>query len=365
MNRASGMRPLVLSVHRWTGLAIGLLILFSAISGMGLAFRIQAEPAVYSKLMTSSRCAQQTPLDQIVANAQAAYPASPAQYVRVYGDPAAPARVRFGGNDTLYVDRCTGKVLGDMNRYHGLFGRIEQFHTMRYWKNGSAFVASWALAFAALLILGGIYIVWPMLRNRPRQTLTLNRRLKRRAWNLNMHRALALYACPLFLLTAFTALPQGFEWVENGLKSLDTTPTAPPPLSTPSTGKRISLEQAYQSADRIWPQAQEMLIQIPRNPNEPYEIFAIAREAWHANARSYLYLDAWSGKTLSLRPYGQLGIGSKIYFTAISLHTGMPFGVPGQLALFLSALALTFVIYGGYASFLRSKLPKRNATPLA
>jgi uncharacterized iron-regulated membrane protein len=109
-------------------------------------------------------------------------------------------------------------------------------------------------------------------------------------------------------------------------------------------------------------QAQEMLIQIPIEPDAPYEIFAVAKDAWHANARSYLFLDAYSGKTLSLRPYEQLGIGSKIYFTAISLHTGMPFGILGQLILFLSALALTLVIYSGFASFIRSKRNKPATT---
>jgi uncharacterized iron-regulated membrane protein len=164
------------------------------------------------------------------------------------------------------------------------------------------------------------------------------------------------------LLSALTALPQGFEWVENALYRLDAAPTPPPPLSAQSAEERIPVEQAYQTANRQWPQAQEMLIQIPIEPDAPYEIFAVAKDAWHANARSYLFLDAYSGKTLSLRPYEQLGIGSKIYFTAISLHTGMPFGILGQLILFLSALALTLVIYSGFASFIRSKRNKPATT---
>ena len=217
----------MLSVHRWTGLTIGLLLLCSALSGMGLAFRAQLEPAAYTTLMTSTRCGQQAPLDLLVANAEAAY-GGKAKYIRFFGDSSVAARVRFDDNDTLFVDRCSAKVLGEMNRYSGIFGSVEQFHTMRYWKIGSAFVASWALLYALIAIGFGIYLVWPMLRKRWRMALTLNRKLKRRAWSVNLHRTAALYASPIFLMTALTALPQGYELVETGLIGLDATPPAPP-----------------------------------------------------------------------------------------------------------------------------------------
>ena len=107
----------------------------------------------------------------------------------------------------------------------------------------------------------------------------------------------------------------------------------------------------------LWPEAAETLIQIPAKPDDPYEIWAVAKDAWHANARNYLYLDAYLGKQLSIRPYADLGIGSKIYYSAISLHTGMPAGIFGQVALFLSALALVLVFYTGFATFIRGKWP--------
>ena len=99
-------RHLVLSMHRWTGLVLGLFIALSAVTGIGLAFRPQLEPQVYAGLMQSSRCAKQAPLDQLVAAGLAAHPSSTVNYIRIYRNPGAPARLRFANNDTLYLDRC-------------------------------------------------------------------------------------------------------------------------------------------------------------------------------------------------------------------------------------------------------------------
>ncbi len=334
---------------------LGLLIALSAVTGIGLAFRPQLEPQVYAGLMQSSRCVQQVPLDGLVAAGLAAHPSSTVNYIRVYSNPGAAARLRFANNDTLYLDRCSGKVLGEQNRYRGLFGRIEQLHTMHYWKIGPKLAGSWALGFAVLMICGGIYVVLPLLRARWKLVIQINWRLKRRAWNLNLHRTLALYASPIFLMSALTALPQAFEWVENSLYALDATPTAAPPRSAAQTGPRISIDAAWREADKRWPKSRETLIHIPNKPGDAVEIIAIARDAWHDYARNYLYLDANSGGVLSVRPYEQLGAGSKVYYAAISLHTGLPAGLLGQIIMALSASTLIVVIYAGFASYLRSR----------
>ena len=342
----------VLKLHRWTGLLLGAALLVSALSGLGLAFRKQLEPVAHADLLRSSTCETMVPLDLLLANAQTAYGSSPAEYIRIYGDPQAAARIRFKDNDTLYLDRCNGQVLGEMNRYEGVFGSIEQLHTLRYWKSGSAIVASIALCFLVVLIIGGAYLVYPLLRRNPAKALRLDPRVEGHSKQLGRHRTFALWVSPLVFLSALTGLPQGFGWLEDALYTLDDKPTPPKPNSVLVGPATIPVEVVRQRLEALLPNAQEALIKIPRKPGEAYEIYAMAQDAWHANARNYIYVDAGTGQVLSFRPYKDLGIGSKIYYAAISLHTGMPAGIPGQLAMFLSAIGLIAAILAAYRSFL-------------
>ena len=58
--RAKSMRAvthrLVLSWHRWTGLTVGLVLVFMAATGILLSYRSRMEPAVYRDLLTAPAC---------------------------------------------------------------------------------------------------------------------------------------------------------------------------------------------------------------------------------------------------------------------------------------------------------------------
>src|SRR3984893_17513677 len=79
------VRTLVLQAHRWTGLTVGLVLVFMAITGSLIAYRPHLEPIVNSELLTVPACANRVALDTIAAHARAAHPAGEIEYIRISG----------------------------------------------------------------------------------------------------------------------------------------------------------------------------------------------------------------------------------------------------------------------------------------
>jgi uncharacterized iron-regulated membrane protein len=64
------MRNSVLTIHRWTGLTVGLILVFLALTGVSMAFRSEIEPIVGAGLLqVNSRCASRLPLDDLAGRA--------------------------------------------------------------------------------------------------------------------------------------------------------------------------------------------------------------------------------------------------------------------------------------------------------
>jgi len=116
------------------------------------------------------------------------------------------------------------------------------------------------------------------------------------------------------------------------------------------------METYSQTLQSLVPDPAEALIHFPAKPRDPIEIFAIERGAPHANARTMLFLDAYSGRVLRFTPYAQSSLGHRAYFWTLSWHTGMVGGFAGPLVLISGALALIFLAWSGLGSFLRRSL---------
>src|SRR5438552_4811043 len=121
------------------------------------------------------------------------------------------------------------------------------------------------------------------------------------------------------------------------------------------------METYWQHVLSLVPNPRETLIHFPSKTQDPVEIFTIARDAPHANARTMLFLDAFTDEVLRFTPYAQSSLGHKVYFWTLSMHTGQIGGVLGPLVLITGALAMLTLAYTGISSYLRRRLKKMNA----
>ena len=359
------VRTLVLQAHRWTGLTVGLVLVFMAITGSLIAYRPHLEPIVNSELLTVPACANRMPLDTLAANARAAHPAGDLDYIRITGSEEGAARIpstqiRISDpefQDDVFMDPCAGDVVGQRPRYGGFLASVERLHRFRFVEGGNLIGGTTALFFVFVLAAGGLYMWWPRRLRALKAAAKLNPRLTGRERTLNRHKIIGLYASLIVLASALTGLPQSFDWYRNGIYALTGSPAPEKkPRSTPVQGaERLPMDAYWQRTQALVPNPQEALLHFPSKPNDPVEIFAIAHDAPHANARTMLFLDAYNGDVLRYTPYDKSSLGHKVYFWTLSWHTGEVGGLFGPLVLLFGALSVPVLAYTGTSSYLRRK----------
>lgn len=352
----------MLPIHRWAALTLGLIALASALTGAGMAFRKQLEPLVYPRAARSS-CAVPVSLDEILAAAEMAHPNGKVDYLRILRDPRQPVAVRWLNKDTLYIDRCSGQVAAEQNRYGGVFGVMEWIHRGRWVPDP---VGDWIMGLGALtlllLLLGvGLYLWWPRKNRRFIDNFKLNRKLRKGpAFDMGLHRTVGGWVAIPLAISATTGLPNAFSFVHDAIVSLDGTPAQPKLRSAPH-GPFLPVSKIDAVVEQASPNPREVLIHVAHKPSDVVEIYVIAADAPHANARTYLYLDSHDGRVLKFTPYSAMGIGSRIYYWTLSVHTGEVGGVFGQSILLLGAIGALVLGYTGILTWFRRRRNKKQS----
>lgn len=351
----TSLRQAALQVHLWAGLTIGLVLVATAISGAVLVWRPQLEARLDPRLMVVQPGGTRLAPDELVARARAAHPADELEGVRYYGDPTAPFLVYFSSREYVHLNPYTGEVLGVRRRYGDGFGWLEGFHKFLQLEPtvGEPVTGSISLVFAAV-ILSGIVLWWPATRRALKAGLTINPDLSGRPWNLNLHKAVGIYAAVVLLASALTGVPIAFDWAKNALYPLTASSKETPPPHDRAAGKPFAGFTAVgHKLGALWPGAHETYVPLPKKG--VLTAYVIAADAPHPSARSYAWFDPADATLLRATPYAAASRGFRLYYWMMSFHTGLIGGWGMQVFLFLGALAIPLLAYTGTASFLRRK----------
>ena len=364
-------RTLVLQAHRWTGLTFGFVLLFVAVTGILVAYRPHLEPVVNRDLLTVPVCTERVSMDAIASAARAAHPAGELDYIRITTPdpgsariPAVQVRVQEPGEyqHEVYVNPCTGEVLGQRDRYGGWLATIEQLHRFRFMEGGSFITGTNAILFAIVLLGGGLYMWWPRRARALRAAAKFDSGLTGRHRTINRHKVIGLYVGLIVLASALTGLPLAFDWYRYGVYALMGSKPEKVPLVTPAADATpLPMETYWRHVQALVPNPGETLIHFPlaRKPKEALDIFTVTRDAPHAFARTMVYLDPYTDKVVKFIPYEKSSAGSKLYFWMLSWHMGLIGGKTANLlfpiVLMFGALGVPFLAYTGVSSYIRRK----------
>ena len=352
------IRNLVLPVHRWTALTVGLVVLWMALTGLGLVFKAQLDPALNRGLETVSACRAPQSVDQLVARARAAHPDGAMRLVAIEGSSTRSVWVRFTNGDTVYLDPCSGRVLGDLNKYHGVFGALEYLHRLEFLSAGDHTVAgAVALLFALIIVIGGIAIWWPVSLKGLRWSVTFAMRPGGRARLMRIHRAIGFWVCLIALVSALTGPIDSFQWYQRAIQVVTRSPaSSSAPVALAAAGhERLTLQALWQRARQVTPDPREALMMLPRKPASALELDIIERSAPNHQAVSFLFLDPATGRVLGFEPYATSSLANRLMAWGIAIHSGQA-GVPAQMALLVGVLGIIVLGYTGFSSYIRRRL---------
>lgn len=368
----SSFRKKLLWLHTWSGLTMGLAVVFLALTGAGFVLKPQLDDLVYHDLHVVPKCDTPLALDKLAASAKEAHPQAKLHSIEVTTEDTASVAVMFTDKDYVYVDPCNARVLGVQNQYGGLFGVMDWLHRFRFFtgdlKLGRT-VAAWvSTVFLVLLIGGGIALWWPRNRQALKNALKFNPRLPGSARTLSLHKFVGLYTALVLLVITVTGLPIGFEPVKDMIYSATgyVPPEKPKSKTAQEGAKRVPIDAVWQRTKELVPNVEWASLRYPAKPGASYEAEILERDRPHTIAKGYLYMDAFTGETLRLDHYfADQHIGRKIYLYCIAIHAGMLGGLPYQLVLLIGSLGVGVQAYSGFSPYLRRKFRKSVKTRLA
>jgi ferredoxin-NADP reductase/uncharacterized iron-regulated membrane protein len=376
----SDFRKTLVWLHTWVGLTFGFALLFLAVTGGVLVMRPHFEDTLNRRLVSAPACAAPLALDALADRARAAHPKDKVGSIEINADAASSIAVKFTNKDYVYLDPCSGRVLGQQNQYGGLFGVIDGLHRFRFIDSGRKIGGTLSAITLVFLMLGGVYLWWPRSRRALKGALTFNARTPGIGRTLSLHKVVGVYAAALLLAMAITALPLSFDWAKNLIVVATGTPadSAPPPkpaadaaklhagAKTPGQkAKRLKMQDLWALAKADVPTLKWASIKYPKKDGV-VEVEILERGMPHANAKSYLYLDAATGQTLRLSHYlTGTTLGRKVYLYILALHSGLIGGLPYQLALMLVCFSVPVQAYSGFSPYIRKQFRKSAKTGLS
>ena len=365
----ASFRKKLVTFHTWTGLTFGLAMLFLALTGASFVLRPVLDDIVNRDLRIVPACDARLPLDTLADNARAVHPAAKLHSFEVTAERDASIVVKFTDKDMVYLDPCSGKVLGVQNEYGGFFGIVNWLHRIKFLDEGRL-VAGWCdVFFLSMLVIGGIALWWPRKGQNFKGAFRFNPRLPGAARTINLHKVVGIYASIVLLMITITALPIAFVPIQNMFYWMTgTAKLPPPPKSAVSAGAEpLPMETLWQRSKAFYPDAEWVGMRYPVKPNDAIMFEVVDKGAPHEDAKSYLYLDAFTGDALRVTHYDTgVPLGRKIYLFCIALHSGLVGGLGYQLLLLLGALSVPVMAYTGFSTYLRRKLrkPAKATMPL-
>ena len=371
----SPVKKLWFQLHWFIGTTAGTILMVIGLSGAALAFR--EEILDWLNPGVRSVAAQDAPMlapQQIAQAVTAALPAARIAGITVVDTPGASARVSLSPAPgekrgvTVYINSYTGALMPPM-RHEDFFETAESLHRFLLLPREAGRPVAGALALCLMFLsLSGLYLRWPRRAFDWRAWLTLDLRMKGRAFLSGLHAVAGTWVLLVFL--SFTS--SGVYWAFDPVRDLvdgwlgtlrppRAAAAKPPPakgsMSKPETPDLTLSWAAFQQAAPDWRMA---VLRLPERAGQPLQIQWVAKDAPHVRARSRMLIDPQTGKLLKNEPYAAQPLGARFQSTFYPLHLGLYFGVTGQIIVLLAALALPGFAITGWMLYLKRRKLQRS-----
>lgn len=361
------MRKALFTIHRYTGLILGLLVAVVSATGSAVVFKSEIDRLLNPELYSVEPGTNAIPVEQVVQTAYAAYPNAPANFVPGFAvllmqqEPRDSYEVimidHFGEGAgpwlRVHVDPYTGKILGARQEGQTLVGTLLNLHAELLISDqgiGRNIVGIGALALLIFCLTGAV-LWWPGAK-RVASGFIVRWRAPAPVVNYDLHKvAGVMLLIPMFLL-ALTgvklAYPDYFIPVAEAVLDAPRPPDAPASVVSPGA-QTITVDKALAQAATVVPKAQVTSIRLPTSPSGVYAVRKQAPddpERHYAEGETLVWIDRYSGEILGTYDNETLSFGSSfLYRWLMPIHNGAIAGLTGRIIAFIAGL-MPSVLFG-------------------
>lgn len=370
------MRRIAVRVHRWIGLALGLLFVLLGLTGSFNVFHRELDAWLNPEYWAASSNDIRVTPSEALDIARARYPG---MRVALLGLPVddAPYTVNFhdaalaGGNKALQfqlaIDPATGVVSGPRMHWGGTsLSRTEFVRTLYrlHYELLAPPIGHTIVGLSGFFLIGlavlGFALWWPRNGNW-RTSLSFKRSAHVVRQMFDLHRLVGAVSAAILLMAGFSGsyivFPAKFHVATAALGETETFPRT---ISARKSGANASVEQAIAIAEQQFADASAYSLAPPAGELGTYRVRLKRTEEVNPLGRTYVWVEPVSGEVLRIYDWtGRQGIG-RFYTWQFPLHNGSLFGLPGRLLIFIAGLAPLTLFLSGWIVWRRKRLAQRR-----
>jgi uncharacterized iron-regulated membrane protein len=262
-----------------------------------------------------------------------------------------------GKSVSVAVNPYTGAELGTMDTANTFMRKVHQFHTNLLLGPPGKLITLWGAIFLLGLSVSGLILWWP------RKLWKLSGSKSGRERNFQLHNVAGFYSCVFMFLFAVTGIVVGYDdEVRKLINKATHVEDAPMPKArtAPKGAAPQEPDALLAAANKAVPGASVVTIQNIGG-HEPVRITMKFPEDRTPAGRTNLYLDPFTGETLSLQTSRTAPLGTRIAkLWNREIHTGDIFGWPTRIIASIASFTLTLLVVTGVLIWLGRMRRKRR-----
>lgn len=340
------IRPALLSIHRWIGLAFGLLLIVQALTGVAIVFREELNRTIHADALTVVPGGPAMPVQQMLDMVREAHSDAPVARIEypTTADEAFLFRIepKDGSHRRMVaVDPYRGVItrdgeLGDWP-IEWLF---ELHHELLAGDTGAMLVGIGGIALL-FMALTGPFLWWPG-RGRIRQGFSVTFRGGAYRGARDLHRVVGIIFALLLAVSAFTGIVMVWKAPLQPVINL-----VVPTISKPSVKVKERSDAALLPLDRVvaaaighYDGAKVRNVRFPGGTGRVVNVFLEADDYPRPRASNQIWLDGYTAKPLGTYEAAANPAGNGFIDWMLPIHSGEFLGTPGRWLFLFEALAL-------------------------
>lgn len=362
--KSKELRNIAFTLHRYIGLAIGIILVIVGLTGSLLVFEHEMDDwAIQQRFGSVVPQSQRLSTATLVDNVKTAYTNHPDWQVgQVQMLPKQEFyTIRLNRPDDtqweVFVNPYTGVVMGDRQRETALFNRVLELHYALLVGNTGMVIVGIAAFLLVILSITGL-VLWPGWRK-----LSSGFKIK---WNANpkrlnfdIHKVAGIITVVFLSAIAFTGFCWNFyDYAAPAIYAATFTPKPPEVKSTLISSKStLKLDEILRRSDAALPGATSTFINLPKKPDGVFEIYKkLPGDGEYFN--SYVKLDQFSGKVLHVQDSRTIGFGDRVLNSFTPLHYGTFGGLPTRILYVFVGLAPLILFITGFVMWWHRRQPE-------
>jgi len=359
------LRQLALTLHRYIGVIVGLLLMVMGLTGSLLVFDNEIDSFLSPELLQVKPQEERVSIESMLKTVQKTYPKLKLKQIMMPQEPEEVYTMMSGDSTSVYVNPYTGSIVGSRQWRQSYKGFLYDLHVSLLTGDIGVIVVATSGLLLVLLSVTGV-ILWPGWKR-----LNLGFKIRWLApWrlrNYDFHKVSGILSVVFLVLIACTGVAMSYwNQSEQALYWLTHTPQPATSIGVTANGNDrppLMLDELLTKANTALPDAKTIAVDLPSTPQKALRVRKKFPEEIDPYGWSFVYLDQYTGKVLRVDNALEAPLAAQINSLVYPLHIGIFGGLSVRILYVIIGFVPTVLVITGWTIWWSRTRDRKRMTP--